>query len=158
MSQTNNLHVAGFLVASALSLGLVGPAFAQYAELIPNPLHLRGQFGVPMPPGRMPFLRDLPLTDAQEDQVFKIFHDQMPIARERIKAVQRASEEIDGAARTENFNRSRIRELTDTHAKAISDMTLMRVEVMSRVREILTPEQRIIFDDQLRRSPQPRFR
>lgn len=136
MTRHGNPHVRRFLIASSLAFGLGSGALAQSDER----------------PGAMPsqgmhrMLRHLDLSDAQRDQVFKIFHDQSPAMHERMKAARAAREDLQKLAAASAFDRQRARAIADTEAKAIADMEVMRAESMSRVREILTPEQRAKLD------------
>ena len=153
MSRTKNLHVAKFLLASGLALGLASPASAQPMGGPPMPPHGHHGPGGPMSGGPMPFLRDLKLTPEQEDQVFKIHHDQAPAMRERMKQVRRAREELDKAGRTATFDRAKASELANVLAKAQADIALAHTESMSRVWAILTPEQRARFGERFEKRP-----
>src|SRR6266550_844322 len=86
-------------------------------------------------------LRHLGLTEGQQDQVFKIYHDQAPALRERMKAVRRAHQELRQSAKAMPFDRDRARQLADAEAKAVAEGAFMRAETMSRVRSVLTSEQ-----------------
>jgi len=138
----SNPHVRRFLIASSLAFGLGSGALAQSDER-PGPMPSHGMH-------RM--LRHLDLSEAQRDQVFKIFHDQSPAMHERMKAARAAREDLEKLAFASAFDRARARAIADTEAKAIADMELLRAESMARVREILTPEQRAKLD-QLRERP-----
>jgi periplasmic protein CpxP/Spy len=153
MSRTKNLHMAKFLLASGLALGLASPVFAQPPMGAPMPPHGHHSFDGPMFGGPVPFLRDLKLTQAQEDQIFKTFHEQAPAMRERMKEVRRAREELDKAGRTTNFDRARTRELANAVAKAQADIALIHTESMSRVWGILTPEQRARLEERFEKRP-----
>ena len=128
-------HVANFLLASSLALGVAPLASAQ-----------------PMPGGMergghpMMQLRALNLSEAQQDQVFKIFHEQAPAMREQMKQVRRARTELRQVAAAERFDEGRARQIADTQAKALATLAVMRAQSMHRVREILTPEQRQRMD------------
>jgi len=128
MTRYGNPHVRRFLIASSLAFGLGSGALAQSDER----------------PGAMPshgmhrMLRYLDLSDAQRDQVFKIFHDQSPAMHERMKAARAAREDLHKLAAASAFDRQR--------ARAIADTEVMRAESMARVREVLTPEQRAKLD------------
>ncbi len=128
MTRHGNPHVRRFLIASSLAFGLGSGALAQSDER----------------PGAMPshgmhrMLRYLDLSDAQRDQVFKIFHDQSPAMHERMKAARAAREDLHKLAAASAFDRQR--------ARAIADTEVMRAESMARVREVLTPEQRAKLD------------
>jgi protein CpxP len=130
-------HVARFLIASSLALGV---PLAVHAQPTPDGTHqMRGQHGQG---GPQRLLRRLDLTEAQRDQVFKIFHDQAPAMREQMKVARRASQELRQASLSPNFDRARARQIADTQAKALSEVALMRADNMSRVVAILTPDQR----------------
>jgi protein CpxP len=132
MNPYSNPHVRRFLIASSLAFGLGSGAPAQ-ADERPGPMPSHGMH-------RM--LRHLDLSDAQRDQVFKIFHDQSPAMHERMKAVRAAHRDLEKLASAATFDRQRARAIADTEAKAIADLELLRAESMARVREVLTPEQR----------------
>jgi Spy/CpxP family protein refolding chaperone len=146
MSVRSSPYLASFLLASGLALG-VSSAEAQPSE--------RGQAQVHQmhSPGAQRLLRQLDLSEAQRDQVFKIFHDQSPAMREQMKVVRRTREELRQAATSSNFDRARARQLSDTQAKAIGEMSFMRADGMSRVVAILTPEQRTKLQQLRERGP-----
>lgn len=126
-------HVANFLLASSLALGL-GPLAANAQPMPGEGMGHRGH--------GMMHLRGLNLTEAQRDQVFKIFHDQAPAMHEQMKQVHRSRGELRQLAMAERFDEGRARQLADTQAKALAALAVMRAQTMARVREILTPEQR----------------
>ena len=131
-------NVARFLIASSLALGIPFTAIAQTTPDRPQAqMHEHHGQG-----GAQRLLRRLDLTEAQRDQVFKIFHDQAPAMREQVKVARRASQELRQAALSPNFDRARARQLADAQAKAQSEVALMRADNMSRVFAILTPDQR----------------
>jgi protein CpxP len=129
-------HVSQFLLASSLALGL-GPLAAS-AEPMPGGGEHRGH--------SMMRLHALGLTEAQRDQVFKIFHEQAPAVHEQTKQVRRTREELRTLAMADRFDEGRARQLADTQAKALAALAVMRAQTMARVREILTPEQRQRMD------------
>jgi len=126
-------HVANFLLASSLALGL-GPLAANAQPMLGEGMGHRGH--------GMMHLHSLNLTEAQRDQVFKIFHDQAPAMHEQMKQVHRSREDLRQLALAERFDEGRARQLADTQAKALAALAVMRAQTMARVREILTPEQR----------------
>lgn len=128
-------HIANFLLASGLALGL-GPLAANEASAQPMPGGM-GRGGHPMM-----HLRALGLSEAQQDQVFKIFHEQAPAMHEQMKQVRRSREELRTLAMADRFDEGRARQLADVQGKAIAALAVMRAQTLSRVREILTPEQR----------------
>ena len=143
MNRITRQHLAAFLVASSTALGLVPAASAQ------EPRMGMGHHGGPMMQ-----LRGLDLSDAQRDQVFKIFHEQAPAAHEQMKQVHSARQELMKLAAADRFDEARARQAADVQAKALSALALARAQTMHRVREILTPEQRQRLDERMeRRGP-----
>src|SRR2546421_10956245 len=128
-------HVANFLLASSLALGLTPLASAQ--PMSGGDMERRGH-------GMQ--LRALGLSEAQRDQVFKIFHESRPAAYEQMKQARRAREELAKLVAAERFDSSRARQLADAQGKAMAELALLRVQTMRRVREVLTPEQREKMD------------
>src|SRR3989449_9385351 len=92
-------RVANFLRASSLAFGLAPLA----AEAQPMPGGM-GRGGHPMMQ-----LRALNLSEAQQDQVFKIFHEQAPAMREQMKQVRRARTELRQVAVPERLAEGRAR-------------------------------------------------
>jgi Spy/CpxP family protein refolding chaperone len=121
-----NRYLAGLLIAtSALAL----PAYAQMQ---------RGPHG--HEGGRM--MRQLDLTEAQRDQIFRIRHESAPAMRERMKSARAAQQALRQAAADPNADSGRIRQLADAVGKAHADAAVARVETHRKVLAILTPEQR----------------
>lgn len=102
--------------------------------------------------GGMGMLRGLDLSEAQRDQVFRIFHDQAPAMRERMKATRAAHEELRKATAAATFDSARVRQLADAVGKAHADAAYARAENMSRVLAVLTPEQRAKLEQRRERG------
>jgi Spy/CpxP family protein refolding chaperone len=100
----------------------------------------------------MGMLRGLDLSEAQRDQVFRIFHDQAPAMRERMKATRAAHEELRKATAAATFDSARVRQLADAVGKAHADAAYARAENMSRVLAVLTPEQRAKLEQRRERG------
>jgi Spy/CpxP family protein refolding chaperone len=154
-----------FLLASSLALGL-GPLAANEASSQPigegmhrgmhGGMHGGGDAWGPM--------HVLGLSEAQQDQIFKIRHDSEPAMREQMKQVRKARLELEQIAMAEKFDEARARQAADAQAKAVAAMAVMRAQTMNRVRQVLTPEQRQKLDqarsqhEMGRAGPQPRGR
>jgi Spy/CpxP family protein refolding chaperone len=106
----------------------------------------------------MSFVRGLQLTDAQDDQIFKILHDSAPALRERMKILRPAREELDRLIRADAFDAERAREIANTQAQAIAEVARLRAETMHRIRAILSPEQRAMLDRRREERHQRRLR
>src|SRR5256885_14077274 len=141
MNRITRQHLAAFLVASSTALGLVPAASAQ------EPRMGMGHHGGPMMQ-----LRGLDLSEAQRDQVFKIFHEQAPAAHEQMKQMHSARQELMKPAAPDRSDEARARQAADAQAKAPSAPALQRAQTMHPVREILTPEQRQRLDERMERG------
>lgn len=128
-------HIAAFLLASSVALGI---APAAHAQGMPG----HGMHGG----GPMMMLRGLDLTQAQRDQVFQIFHDQEPAVHEQMKLVHQARADLMKVAAADNFDQARAQQAADAQAKALSTLAVMHAQTMNRVRAILTPDQRARLD------------
>jgi Spy/CpxP family protein refolding chaperone len=134
-------YLRNLLVAGGLAAGLAGAgALAQDRGPAAEP-GMRAVHGMHHGGGQR-WLRGLDLTEAQRDQVFKIFHEQAPVMREHAQAAREASRELRAASTSPNFDRARARAAADAHAKALAEMAFLRADAMSRVVALLTPEQR----------------
>jgi Spy/CpxP family protein refolding chaperone len=126
-------HIKAFLLASSLAFGI--PTFLEAEPL-------ERAHGEPHEMRAMRWLRKLDLTEAQREQIFRIFHDQAPATREQMRLVHRACEALRRAALSPGFARAQARSLADAAARALSDMALMRAETLRRVAAVLSPGQR----------------
>lgn len=93
-----------------------------------------------------PILRDLILTEDQQDKIFELLHAQVPVLRAKAKAAAKAQLVLRHLVHTESFDAARMRILVDAHGNALADMALMRAQIESRIRALLTPEQRMLLD------------
>jgi len=106
--------------------------------------------GIMPPPGAAPmppFLRDIQLTDAQQDKLFALVHAQAPFERAKAREASKALDELQGLAASDHFDAEKARALADTHAQALAQLALMHAELGAKMRAILTPEQRKQLDD-----------
>jgi Spy/CpxP family protein refolding chaperone len=145
VTKSIRLLLARFSIASFMALALAGAVFAQSMDG-PGPMGMHPRLDDMHGGMHGERLRHLGLTEAQQDQIFKIYHDQAPEMRERMKAIRRAHEALRQSAKALPFDRDRARQLADTEAKAVAQIAFMRVETMSRVRAVLTEEQRAKLD------------
>lgn len=145
------MKLYGKTIAAALCAGGLGLAMGAYAQPAPGgghgPEHMRMHGGGHQHGGgEMRGLRALNLTEAQRDQIFKIHHDQAPAFRDQMKKVRASREELQKLARADKLDPAALRRAADAQAKAISDMTVMRVQAQNQVRAVLTPEQKAKLD------------
>jgi Spy/CpxP family protein refolding chaperone len=102
----------------------------------------------------MQWLRDLDLSEAQQDQIYMVIYEREPAMREQMKIVHRAREELDKLASAPRFDPVLGRKVAEAGAKAQVEIALLRAETMNRIRGILTPEQRAKLDQQRTRGSQ----
>lgn len=103
----------------------------------------RFEGGMHMPP----FVRELKLTEAQRDQIFKIMHEQAPALRDKAKEAQKAHADLRALTFSGNYDEAKVKALADTEAQAMAAMTQMRAASANQIYQILTPEQRKKADE-----------
>lgn len=115
----------------------------------------------PFPPdGKLipPFLRDLKLTEQQQDKVFELMHSQMPILRERHKAVRKTAQELNRLTASDHYTPSELRTLADKLARALADSFVLDAVMEVKILTLLTAEQRKQADEmrsEFRAPPYP---
>lgn len=150
-------HIAATIAVIALPLTVMAQDAASGApESCPpiphagSPMALPPFFMFPEAPlfGVMPpFLRDLKLTEAQQDELFTLMHEQIPKVREQMKAAAKPVEELRRQTSTGQFDADKARVLAEAHGRAVAQMTLIHAELDAKLHALLTPEQRKQFDD-----------
>lgn len=103
-----------------------------------------------------PMLRGLDLSAEQRDRIFELRHAQQPRQREQMKQLRASREALHDLARSDSFDAAQARTLADQHAKAVSEMAMTRAEFASKLRALLTPEQRKTLDERRARHEQAR--
>jgi Spy/CpxP family protein refolding chaperone len=92
--------------------------------------------------GAPAWLEQLDLTEAQQEQVFRIFYQVTPAIRERLQASRRAHEELEDLAIAVGLDSERGREAFRAEAQALAEVAEIRLLAMRSVYELLTAEQR----------------
>ena len=141
MSTISKKVLVGFLAASSLALGV--------AQAAPGGFH--GRHGGGYGEGPMMPLRSLDLTEAQRDQVFKIFHEQAPAMHEQMKQLRDARHDLAQAAAGDQYDAARVRAAAEAQGKAVTQLALLRAQTMQRVHDVLTPEQRAKLKERFER-------
>lgn len=113
--------------------------------------HGRGPGPGMMPPGGPgegvpPFLRDVELSEAQDDKVFAILHAQTPMLREQHKIVEKSYEALHEMARSGKYDDAKAVQLTQAAAQAMATLTLTQVRSEQQLLAVLTAEQRKQLD------------
>lgn len=103
--------------------------------------HFEG--GMHMPP----FVRELKLTEAQRDQIFKIMHEQAPAMREKAKEARKARTDLRALTFSGNYDEAKVKALAETEAQAMAALTQLRAAGANQIYQLLTPEQRKKADE-----------
>lgn len=106
----------------------------------PHPASLGG-------PAVPPWMRHLHLSEAQQDAVFNVLHEQEPTLRERFKAVRASREALHAAALTAGTDAARLRQLAETAGKADAELAVLTAQTDQKLLQILTPEQQQALQD-----------
>lgn len=88
------------------------------------------------------WLRDLELSEAQQDRVFALVHAAMPAQRDAIRARFKAVQALRAMARSEAFDDTRASQLSAELARNDAALALQRARIEAAIWQILTPEQR----------------
>ncbi len=99
-------------------------------------------FGAPGMVGRPLFMRGVELSEAQEDKVFAILHEEKPYLREQGKAADKAHEALREMAGTDKYDDAKAASLAQAAANAMANIALQRVRTEQKLLAVLTPEQR----------------
>jgi protein CpxP len=101
-----------------------------------------GRFGFDGDEARPPpFLRDVSLSETQQDQVFAIVHAAAPTLREQSKAVTKSRDALRELVGSAQFSDAAAKALADAQGKAETQLALTRVRMEHEVYAVLTPQQ-----------------
>lgn len=136
------------LVALPLSAG------AQTSPPMPMGAPPAGEHRGP-PPGMpmLPELRGVKLSEAQQDKVFLIMHEQAAAFYEAMKTAQRADADLHALSLAPNFDVVRARALAEAAGKAQAEIAFLHASTTARIFALLTPEQRRPQPEEGRRPP-----
>jgi periplasmic protein CpxP/Spy len=103
-----------------------------------------------------PFLRDLKLSEDQQDKVFAIMHAAAPALRDQSKAVRKSRDALRELSRSPQFSVDAATTLAQTQGKAESQLALLRTRMEHDVYALLTPDQRTQMTDRRHDMEAPR--
>lgn len=92
-------------------------------------------------------LRGLDLTQAQQDQIFKIRHDQAQAFYDQHKALRAASKSLRELTNADSFDQAKAQQAAEAMGQADAQLALLRAQTQAQIRAVLTPEQRQKLDD-----------
>lgn len=144
----HKLQFAAWLLAAALPVTtLAQPAMPPGQEGGPAMHHggaMHGharQHGGPM--GHQPhFLQGIKLSEAQQDKVFAIRHAAVPTARQQMKALHQAHEQLHTLVFAERYDEAAVKAQVDVIARTTAELALQHASNDRKILDVLTPEQR----------------
>ncbi|WP_312519181.1 Spy/CpxP family protein refolding chaperone [Massilia sp.] len=134
------LHPIRTAVAAAFAACLLA-APAIHAQPMPPGGALPADAGPGFGPGA-PFLRGLDLSEAQQDRVFAILHEQAPKRRELDKAERKAHDALHALAGGTEFDAAAATPHAQAFGRAIAEQELLKLRTDAQLMAVLTPEQR----------------
>jgi protein CpxP len=143
MRLTNLKAVYGAL-ALAAALLLTGVGFASFAQggFGGGPRGERGRGPGGPRGGRIPFLRDLNLTDAQKAQIKQITDSAEASTKELRQRLDALHESELGGLTDGTFNEGAVRAAAQERANVQVELEVARARTMSQIFAVLTPEQK----------------
>lgn len=95
------------------------------------------------------FLHGLNLNEEQQDRIFNILHRQAPRKRESMKLLNKSIAALHELARSSNYSDANVQSFARAVGQASADLALMHAQTERQIYEILTPEQRRLFDERM---------
>ena len=121
------------------------PSFVERSDATRLPPEMPGH-AVPGMPGRPFPLHDVDLSESQQDAVFDLAHAQIPVQRTLEKKAAKALDELHRLSASDRFNAKQARALAEAYAQAQAELSFNQAELDSKLRAVLTPEQRQQLD------------
>lgn len=87
------------------------------------------------------WLRQLDLSEAQAQDVFRIFYAQGPALRERLDAARKAHEQLENLALAAQLDSDEARELAGVEDEALGEVSQLREQALVQVYRLLTEDQ-----------------
>lgn len=99
------------------------------------------------PPGGLPFLRGLDLSEAQQDRVFAILHAEVPRRRELDKAERRAHDALHDLEDSAQLDEAKAAAAAQALGQVVADLEMLRLRTGAQLMAVLTPQQRAQRDE-----------
>ncbi|HEX19571.1 MAG TPA: periplasmic heavy metal sensor [Acidiferrobacteraceae bacterium] len=126
--------IIGSLLAGSLALGTIGTANAGGEHSGGGFSHQGGK--------HHRIFKQLGLSDAQRDQVFKIMYESKPVKYEKMKKMHAIRKEMRDAIHSDRFDVKAVRKLAQKKAAILTDLMVLSAQTRNQIYQILTPEQK----------------
>ncbi|MDO6384927.1 Spy/CpxP family protein refolding chaperone [Uliginosibacterium sp. 31-12] len=134
------------------SLCTAPAAFAEMPSMrAPHEAFMPGMGGGALPPRAA--LEQLDLSEAQQDKLFQLHHQQAPAIHAQRKAERKAHEALQALIGTAEFTAAKARELAQAEAQARAELVLLQAQAEHQFLSLLSPEQRKALDSGRAREP-----
>jgi len=87
------------------------------------------------------WLRQLDLSQAQQEDVFRIFYAQAPALRDRLNVARHAHEQLEALALSAQLDSDAARGLAEIEDQALEEVSELRVQAIAQVYKLLTDTQ-----------------
>lgn len=87
-------------------------------------------------------MRQIDLTEAQQDKMFELRYAMAPRMHEEMKTMRTASQALRDMMDKGEYDEAKVKALTEQRAQAMSRMAQLRAKNQHEVYQLLTPEQR----------------
>ena len=126
------------VMMSLLLATALGAPLAAHAQHGPGPGPRMEGPGAGLPP----FLREVELSETQQDKVFAATYAQAPLLREQQKIAFKAHEQLRELAASSHYDDAKAVALANGAAQAMATISLQHARLEQQLLAVLTPEQR----------------
>lgn len=92
-------------------------------------------------------LGTLTMTEAQQDRLFELMAEQAPARRIKRRTARKALAALQRLALTDPYDPAAAGRLAQDYSHALAELTLLDVQLASRFRQTLTPQQRKLLEN-----------
>lgn len=144
MMKQATVMISGLLAVALIGASLAGLANARPFDGYGNPHEGKGYDMSRMQHGMIPprLLDRLDLSDQQRDAIREIRKAQSSEAREKFRELRGISRELEGYAMRDDFTIEGARELAQSRARLIAELSVMRLSGMHQTWQVLSDEQK----------------
>jgi Spy/CpxP family protein refolding chaperone len=91
--------------------------------------------------------RHLNLTDTQQQQVKSLMESQKPVVQPMFQQLMAQQQQMIAATQNGQFDQAKVQAIASQQAQVIANLIVVKEQTHSRIYALLTPDQRIKFDE-----------